>query len=335
MSTRQRGNKHGLGLGIVCLLTYFCFATDGIAKDQEYPTRPIEFIIGYGAGGPTDISARALCEIASRHLPQPIIAVNKPGASGVIGTAIIKEAKPDGYRIGALSRSPAFIAPLTQKVSYDTLTDFTPIAHYGHYLDPVLVRSDKPWMTWKELIEWGRKHPGETKVGMGGPKYNQVQGIILGRIELIENVKLTYVPFKSSLEALTALIGGNVDMFAVTMDAATWDYINTGRVRILSYLGKSKLPGYENIASSEEIYGLSVCNLLGVVGPKGLPPYVTKKLEEVFAKAIKDPYFIDVMKKMDTAVVYMTGEEMGRYIEKTYSEQMEMVELLRKEEAKK
>jgi tripartite-type tricarboxylate transporter receptor subunit TctC len=331
----KRKIKKCIGIGVICFSAFFCFAIDGIAKDPDYPTRPIEFIITYGAGGTTDLSCRGLCEAASKHLPQPVIPINKIGASGVTGTALIKNAKPDGYTIGVFTQSPAFIIPFVQETPYDTLKDFTPIMHFGEYIYPLLVREDKPWKTWKELVEWARKNPRQIKVGTTGSKYTQVQGIALSRIELKENIKFTYIPFKSGPETLTALLGGTIDLYGSTVDTTTIDYLNMGKVRMLSFLSKSKLPGYEKLPNTDEIYGISVCNLIGVAGPKGLPPYVTKKLEEVLKKAIADPSFINLMKKMDTAIVYMTGEEMGKYIEKTYQEQGEIIKRLKEEEAKK
>jgi tripartite-type tricarboxylate transporter receptor subunit TctC len=198
-----------------------------------------------------------------------------------------------------------------------------------------MVRGDSPWKTWKELIEWAKAHPGEIKVGMPGSKYMQVQGIALGQIELRENVKFTYIPFKGASETLTALLGGNIDVYSTTVDASTVDYLKIGKVRLLAFSGKIKLPGYESIPSTDELYGISVCNFIGVVGPKGLPSYVAKTLIDAFQRGIKDPSFVDVMQKMYTPIVGMTGEEVGKYIAKTYKEQKEIIERLKKEEAKK
>jgi tripartite-type tricarboxylate transporter receptor subunit TctC len=314
---------------------FVCSAMNGLAKDPAFPSRPIEFIITYGAGGTTDTSCRALCEAASKHLPQPVIPINKPGATGITGTAIIKNAKPNGYTIGVFTQSVAFIIPFVQETPYDPLKDFTPIVHFGEYIYPLLVREDKPWRTWEELIEWGGKNPGQIKAGITGSKYTQSQGIALSRIELKENVKLTYIPFKSSIETLTALLGGNIDLFCSSIDPATMDYISTRKVRILSFLSKSKIPEYEKIPSTEEMYGISIATLMGVVGPKGLPSNVTKTLEDAFTKGIREPSFVNFLKRIHTAIVYMPGEEMGKYIERSYKEHQEVISRLRAEEAKK
>lgn len=333
MSIRHRRIKTFMSLGVVCLLV--CFSTNALGKDPKYPTKQIEFIITYGAGGTTDLSCRALCEAASKHLPQPVIPINKPAASGITGTALIRNAKPDGYTIGVFTQSAAFIIPFVQEVPYDPLRDFTPIMHFGEFLYPVMVRADKPWKTWKELVEWARKNPGDIKVGITGSKSTQMLGIALYRIELKENIKFTYVPFKSSLETLTGLLGGHIDLFGASMDASSKDYINMGKLRILSFLSKSKLSGFEKIASTEELYGISVSNLKAVIGPKGLSPSVRKTLEEAFTKAIKEPSLLSAFKKMDTAVVYMPGEELRKYIEKNYKEHQELINRLKAEDIKK
>ncbi len=327
--------KKYIGIGVILFSVWVLFPMDIIAKDPDYPTKPIEFIITYGIGGSTDVSCRALCEAAQKHFPQPIIPVNKPGASGIVGTNIIKNAKPDGYTIGVFTQSAAFIAPFTQEVQYDPLSDFTPIMHYGHYLYPLLIRADKPWKTWKDLIEWARKNPGGLKAGLTGTKYNQVQGITLSQIELKEKVKFTYIPFNSTPDMLRNLIGGNIDLFCSSVDPTNKEYIDMGKVRVISFLSKKKLPGYESIPSTFEMYGVANCNLMGVVGPKGLPSYVTKTLENAFAKGVKEPSFVSLMGKIYYDIIYMTGEEMGQYIMKTYNEYKEIIKQLKEDEAKK
>jgi tripartite-type tricarboxylate transporter receptor subunit TctC len=141
-----------------CFISLICFLIIGVfcltsLNAQEYPTKPIDFIISFGAGGTTDISSRALIDRAGKFLGQPLVPINRPGATGAIGVTYIKNAKPDGYTIGLLTTSPAFVAPFLPDVTYDILRDFTPIAHYGEYLFLCAVRSDKPWKTWKDVID--------------------------------------------------------------------------------------------------------------------------------------------------------------------------------------
>jgi tripartite-type tricarboxylate transporter receptor subunit TctC len=119
------------------------------------------------------------------------------------------------------------------------------------------------------------------------------------------------------------------------VDPTNKEYIDMGKVRVISFLSKKKLPGYERIPSTFEMYGVANCNLMGVVGPKGLPSYVAKTLENAFAKGVKEPSFVSLMGKIYYDIIYMTGEEMGQYIMKTYNEYKEIIKQLKEDEAKK
>jgi tripartite-type tricarboxylate transporter receptor subunit TctC len=112
------------------------------------------------------------------------------------------------------------------------------------------------------------------------------------------------VAFKSNAEILTALLGGHINAYVSPTDALTIPYIKEGKIRILAYLGERKLAGYENIPSTQEMYGFAIPNLLGIFGPKDLPDYVLKKLDDAFLKAVRDPDFIGVMNRMQMPVAY-------------------------------
>jgi tripartite-type tricarboxylate transporter receptor subunit TctC len=111
-------------------------------------------------------------------------------------------------------------------------------------------------------------------------------------------------------------------------------YIKEGKLRVLSYLGKDKVPGYEDVPSLYELYGFAIPNLLGIFGPKGLPDYVLKKLDDAFAKAVKDSDFVSVMNRMYTPIVYMDRTQMNKYIEETLPKVGEIMKILKAEEAK-
>ena len=304
------------------------------AKDPEYPTRPITCYICFSAGGTIDTTARALLTAASKLIEQPFIPVNKPGAGGAIAATAVLNAKPDGYTLGTMAASSAFVAPFSGEAPYKDLSGFTMIANYSFFVYPILVRGDAPWKTWQEFIEWARKNPRAAKIGITGAKSVASQGLVLGQVEKREQAEFTYVVFKGSSEVLSALLGGHITMESTAMDPPMMGYIKEGKIRILSYLGKEKLPGYENVPSLHELYGFSVPNIVGIIGPKGLPDYVLKKLEDVFAKAVKDPDFINVMDRMYTPIVYMNRVQMSKYAEETLPKVGEIMRMLKEEEAK-
>jgi len=304
------------------------------ARDPDYPTKPITFIISFGAGGTADLSGRAFAEAASKYLDQPFIPVNKPGAGGTIAAAAVMSAKPDGYTLGTILTSAAFVAPFSGEAPYKDLSGFTMIANYGNNVYPLMVMNDAPWNTWKEFIEWAKKNPRGAKIAITGARSVASQGLVLWQVEKQEQVQFTYVTFKSSAEVLSATLGGHVTVYGSTVDPSTVPYLKERKLRILTYLGRDKIPGYESAPSLHEIYGFSIPNLMGAYGPKGLPDNVLKRLDDAFSKAVRDPDFIKVMNRMYTPVVYMDRIQMNRYVEETFQKVGEIMKILKSEEAK-
>ncbi len=324
-------------IGLIGLFIFLFQSNDFVeAKDPDYPTKPITFYIGFGAGGATDLSSRAFVEAASRHLGQPFIPINKSGAGGILTVTAVMGAKPDGYTLGSTSAGTAFTIPFIDSPPYKDLSGFTFISNFSSYIYPLMVRADAPWKTWKELIEWAKKNPRGVKVGITGSKENTVQGYTLMNIERRENVEFTYIPLKGSADTLSSLLGGHIALYGSTSDTSTMSYLKEGRVRILAYMGPKteKISGYEDIPSTEELYGVSIPKALGVIGPKGLPDYVLKKLDDAFAKAVKEPDFIKVAERMCMPVVYRDRTQMNRHMEVLYRQGGEFINMLKTEKEK-
>lgn len=322
-------------IGIIGLFSLFFSTMDSArAKDPDYPTKPITCYIAFGAGGTTDLTSRAFIEATAKYIGQPFIPVNKPGAGGTLTAMAVMSAKPDGYSLGIASPSNVFVAPFSDESPYKDLSGFTMIVNFGNYVYPLMVRTDAPWKTWKEFMEWVRKNPRAAKIAITGAKSVASQGFVLWQVEQKEKVQFTIIPQKSSAEILSSTLGGHVTMYGSTVDPSTVPYLKEGKLRILSYLGKDKVPGYENIPSIYEMYGFAIPNLLGIFGPKGLPEYILKKLDDAFAKAIKDPDFVNVMNQMYTPIVYMNRAQMNKYVEETLPKTGEIMKALKAEEAK-
>jgi tripartite-type tricarboxylate transporter receptor subunit TctC len=304
------------------------------AKDPDYPTRPVTCYIAFAPGGTIDTTARVFLQAASKHMGQPFIPVNKAGAGGTLTAMAVLTAKPDGYTLGTVVASNAFVAPFSDESPYKDLSGFTMIVNYGFFVYPLLVRGDAPWKTWQEFVEWARKNPRAAKIGITGAKSVASQGLVLGQIEKKEQVEFTYVAFKGSSEVLSALLGGHITMESTATDPPMMGYLSEGKIRNLSYLSIQKLPGYENIPSLHDLYGISIPNIVGIFGPKGLPEYVLNKLDEAFVKALKDPDFINVMQRMYTPIVYMNRAQMHKYVQETLPKVGEIMKMLKAEEAK-
>ena len=298
------------------------------AKDPNYPTKPITLYIAYGVGGTTDMTFRAFGDAASKHLGQPMIYINRAGAGGTLAAMAVMSSKPDGYSIASVTASNMFFAPFSDESPYKDLTGFTFITNIANYLYPFMVKADAPWKTWQEFIEWARKNPRAAKIALAGAKSVDSHAFVLTQIEKREQVEFSYIPYKSTAEVLSATLGGHITVCTFSFAPVSAEYLKEGKLRVLTYLGTQKVPGFENVPTTQELYGISIPNLVGIVGPKGLPDYVLNKLNEAFAKAVKEPSFIKFMNQMSTPIVYMDRNEMSKYVQETFSKERVTLQLL-------
>ncbi len=322
-------------LAAVAIAALFELLACGMLQAQDYPTKPINFYIPYSAGGATDLACRALGDAAGKTLGQTLVPINRAGAGGTLTAMAVMTSKPDGYTIGSNSTSNLCVAPFAPDNPYRDLSGFTQLMNFGNYIWTVMVRADAPWKTWKDFIEWARKNPGAAKIGISGSKTNTIRGLCFWLIEAKEKVKFTYIPLKGTADLMTTLLGGHTNVSGSAADTLTVPYLNTEKVRILLYMCDRKLPGYENIPTLEELYGFKVPNMMGLFLPKGVPEPVLKKLDDAFAKAVKDAAFVKVMNQMHTPVVYMNRAEMTNYVDTLFQKTGETIKMLKALEEKK
>jgi len=305
------------------------------AKESDYPAKPITFYIHYNPGGATDVALRPLLEAAGKHLGQPFVPVNKPGGAGLVGAIAVMNSKPDGYTLGSCAGSNALVMPFLDESPYKDLSRFTFICNYGKFLLPVTVKNDAPFKTWEEFIEWARKNPRRAaKVAVLGSRTQSPNAMILWKIEQKERVEFSMIVFKGNVDSLTALLGGHITMDAGGITPQTIESIKEGKLRLLAFMGKEKMPGFENIPSFYDVYGIVPPSIMGIWGPNGLPPYAVKKLEDAFSKAVNDTTFINVMSKMYMPVVYVSRTQLEQEVKEELPKVGEIIKALMAQEAK-
>jgi tripartite-type tricarboxylate transporter receptor subunit TctC len=319
-----------LGLCLLILPT----GVKAASKDLDYPTKPITLYIAFGVGGTTDTVFRSFGDAASMFLGQPFSYINRAGAGGTLAGMSVINAKPDGYTLGSATNSILFIAPFSDESPYRDISGFTPICNIANYIYPFMVKADSPWKNWQEFIEWARKNPKATKIGLAGAKSVSSEGSVLSQIEKREQIEFTYVPFKSSVETFTAALGGHTTVCPLPLIPTSMSYLQEGKFRILAYLGTHKVAGFENVPTTKELYGISIPNVVGIVGPNGLPEYVLEKVDRAFAKAVKAPSYINAMNEAGVSVVFMNRSEMKKYVEETYSKMSDIMRTMKSEELK-
>ncbi len=281
----------------------------------EFPEKPIKIVVGYAVGGVVDLTARMLANLATEALEKPVITVSKPGAAGTIGAADVASSKPDGYTIGCTAGSTMALGHLTVKVKYDPQKDIEPLAIYGASLLGICVLKDAPWKTFRELIEYARKNPGELTVSTSGAVSNT--GIIIETIAKRENIKIKQVPYPGGAPAAAALLGGHVK--AHLGSGSQLPFVESGKFRMLAVNSFTNLrsPDYPDIPSLKDLgYDLPASNYQLLIMPAGIPKPILSKLEDVFGKAIKSKVFRDFQRQLLNDIVFEDQEGSKRVFER-------------------
>ena len=314
----MKNNLIALTLGVV-LLTVFLPVPFPMAvhADGDYPNKPIQIIVGWTAGAAEDMRARALAPKLGEVLGQPCVVVNKPGASAALSLALIAKSKPDGYTLASSSMSPVLFVPHMQKVEYNPLTDFTYVA--GTAVQPygIVVRSDAPWKTLEELIDYVKNNPGKIKYGSTGlGSAGHVYMEVLGKSRGLQWV---HIPFKGDAPCVTALLGGHIP--AAVLASSLVPHAKAGKFRILAVLAENRLLVFPQVPTLKELgftFDLRVNEVLGFCGPKGLPPDVLQKLEKAFKQAVESPENKQVMEQLENEPRFRDSQTFTKLIHELY-----------------
>jgi tripartite-type tricarboxylate transporter receptor subunit TctC len=286
---------------------------------QNFPNKPIKFIVPFPPGGPTDTFSRALTASLSRIIGQPVIVENVPGAGASIGTDRIAKSAPDGYTIGLATTgthaiNPALYGP---KLSYNALKDFTPLTLGVSYVNILVVNLNIPAKSVAELIAYAKANPDKVNFGSAGNgASNHLSGELL---KSVTGAPMQHIPYKGSAAALTDVIAGQLTfMFDVTNTVLP--QIRAGRVRALAVTSAKRSPFAPEIPTMEEsgISGYAEAGSdvwFGVVGPAGIPKPVAEKLNSELVRALRSP---EMAERLNAQFLYAwpsTPEEFQRVIE--------------------
>jgi len=284
----------------------FCDATHA---QEKYPNRPIELIIAFVAGGPTDIWGRVLAEEMRKTLKTPITPINRGGASGTLGAIAALNAPKDGYTLLANTAAGMVLAPVVLKdVKYDAAKDFVPIALVASMPDAVVVRADSPYKTINDLIAAARKNPGKLSYGtVGTGSVGHFNGEILSRSN---DVKMKHVPFKGTGEVAPAILGGHVEI-AFGAPTSFLPLIQAGRLKALTLTGRSRLKALPDTATFTElgVKGSYIDNWVGCFAAAGTPRPAVELLASVAEKVIKSKEVGERVEKGEGVVHPLSARE--------------------------
>ena len=258
------------------------------AAAQDYPNRPIHFVVPFAAGTATDTLARVFGQKMSTILGQPVIVDNRPGAVGIIGTDSVAKAAPDGYTLlVGTNGTNAAVRVMMKSVPFDTENDFTPISSLGVLPQVLIVNRDLPFKSLTELLNYARANPGKLT-------YSWISWITRAAAEMLasmNNVKFFNVPYKIGSSALADVISGQIN-FTIVDTIVALPQIKSGKVRALAVTTSQRVPLLAEVPTVVEAANLPGYELMGMFaafGPAHLPPEVVAKLNAAIVTAGEDP----------------------------------------------
>ena len=291
---------------------------------SNFPSRPIKLICPWPAGGSTDAVMRAIAESASRILNNPVITENKGGAGGTLGANELVNAKPDGYTLSQLPMGILRI-PHMQKTLFDPLADFTYVACLTGYTFGIVVRSDSPIKSIKDLVDYAKANPGKFTYGSTGN--GTTPHLAVEEFAMKAGIKLQHVPFKGNAEGMQAILGGHIMSHS---DATGWGpHVEAGTCRLLATYGSKRTKRWPNIPTLNELgYDTVSDSPFGVGAPKGMDPAITRKLHDTFKATLEDPKVLASFEKYDQSVIYMNTEDYTKYARETFPKEKKLIEQL-------
>ncbi len=316
------------------LLSAVLFATGTLgpltALAQGYPDKPVTLIVPSGAGGSTDTAARILAINIQEHIGQPLIVVNKPGASGSIGINYAASVKPDGYMLMEGMIGGHVLYPATNLSAGYSPEDYSPIAMTQMNPNVLVVKADSPYKTLDDLIGAIKAKPGGLKFSHNGAGSIHYFGAhLMMQVAGLEKTAAIGIPYKGGKNAMAGLLRGEADFHQTNLVSAL-DYIHAGKVRALAVTTKARLDDVPDVPTYAELGypEVDIFGWRGVIGPKGLSDDIVQQ----WAKAIQETMERPGWKKMVAAVGdvpnFMGPEEFKKHIERDFVRYRKMAEEL-------
>jgi tripartite-type tricarboxylate transporter receptor subunit TctC len=291
-------------------LTLFLVA---FAAQAAYPDKPIKVVLGFAAGGGSDILLRKIAPAIGDALGQTLVVENQPGAGGNLAMAAVAPAAPDGYTLLMGSPGLATNSSLYANLGFDPLKDFTPVAMVGSVQNVLLVRRDLPVNSVAELIAYAKKNPG--KLNYASPGVGTSLHLAAELFKVNTGVQMVHVPYKGGAQALNDLMGGQVDLMFNVLPSAM-PQIKAGNVKALAVTGAQRAATLPDLPTMIQagIPGYTAVTWNGIVAPAGTPKEVVTKLNEAIVRVLRTPEMQHNLAEIGQDVLVGTPEQFGTLI---------------------
>jgi len=287
-------------------------ATPASAQAQSYPDKPIRIVSPFPVGGIADTFAREIGKKLTEAWGQPVVVENRTGAGGNIGADIVAKAAPDGYTlvIGNIGTHAVNVS-LFPSMPYDTIKDFTPIAHVLDAEGLLVVNPSIRATTVLELIALARSEPGKLSYGSGG--LGTTSHLAGELFKSMTKVDIVHVPYKGNVPAITDLLGGQTSMAFATMPTVL-PHVRAGKLRPLAVLGTVRSPALPDVPTvAESVPGFEVSNWIGFFGPAGMPPAIVARLNAEVQKIMRSPEIQKRLESEGAKFIPMSPEQFANF----------------------
>ena len=280
-----------------------------------FPERPIKMLVGFAAGGITDITARQIAENMSRTLGQAVVVENRAGAGGNIATSELARAQPDGYTLMLASPGQLVVNPLTQKSpGFDPKTKFTLVSLANESPFVLVVPANSRFKSVADMVAWGKSNEGG--LTFASPGLGTTMHIAGEMLQVMAGVKAVHVPYRGGAQSTTDLVAGRVD-FMIDSVGAVATQLQAGQLKVLAVASGRKLAQFPDVPLLSSMYpGLEVSSWLGVVGPPGMPEDVQRTLVRAVEQAVREPAYVQMLEKRGSVVAASGPEAFAAHLAK-------------------
>ena len=287
-------------------------ASAGAASALDYPTRPVRFIVGYPAGGATDILARLIGQRLSERLRQQFVIENKPGAGNNIGTESVVNAEPDGYTVLLVNPANFINATLYTNLRFNFIRDIAPVASFNRVPNVMTVAPGVPAKTVAEFIAWVKANPGKVNLASSG---NGTSVHLSGEMFMaMSGAKMEHIPYKGAAPAITDLLGDRVQVIFDNMPSIV-QHIHSGALRALAVTTATRSPELPDVPTvAETVPGYEASALFGMGAPKKTPPEIIAKLNKEINAVLAEPEMTKRLTELGGAPLISTPEAFGAMI---------------------
>ncbi len=293
---------------------------------EAYPTKPIRMVVGFNAGGATDIIARIIGQKLSEALGQPIVVDNRPGATGIIGTEWVAKSAPDGYTLLMVTAGThAINASLYKKLPYDPAKDFTNVILTATAPNILVVHPAVPIKTVKDLIDLAKAKPGQLTFGSAGT--GSTLHLSGEMFKALAGADIVHVPYKGGAPAMTDLLGGRLTMMFDSISQAV-PHIKAGKIRAIAVTTAKRVTAFPDVPTIAEsgVPGYEAIAWFGIVGPANIPKDIVARLNSEVEKILKMPDVRERLAELGTEPTGGTPDQFTAHIKAEIAKWAKVVE---------